>query len=162
MVHVDLMVLYSKYIIQQHPGGAIIKKNVSLTCMMMINPTTGWSEIVKVPTYDLDEVPGVYDDYIDDSSDMVSQVFNNTWRIRYLRPRKSMFNNGYEFKRDFTTLLKDFNIKPVLTTIKNPQDNTLVESVYQEILYMLLTKDISNKVFEYIYSWGETLACIAC
>ena len=26
---------------------------------------------------------------------------------------------------------------------------------------MLVTKDIANKVFNYIYQWGETIACIA-
>ena len=31
----------------------------------MINPAIGWFEIVKVPTYGLDEVMGGNDDYID-------------------------------------------------------------------------------------------------
>ena len=56
MVQVDLLGQYIKYIIQYQPGSAIIKNNVSLACMTMINPDTGWFEISKVPTYDLDNV----------------------------------------------------------------------------------------------------------
>ena len=37
LVHVDLISPYSKYIIQQQPGGAIIRNNVSLTFMAMID-----------------------------------------------------------------------------------------------------------------------------
>ena len=58
-------------------------------------------------------------------------------------------------------MLKDSDIKPVLTSVKNPQANTPVEQVNQGILNMLVTKDLDNKVFEYIYPWGETLSYIA-
>ena len=41
------------------------------------------------------------------------------------------------------------------------QDNALVEWLRQVILNMLATKDLANKVFDYIYPWDETLAYIA-
>ena len=72
-----------------------------------------------------------------------------------------MFDNESEFKRDFTILLKDFDIKPVLTSVKNPQANALVEQVDQVIFKVLVTKDLDNKVFYYIDTWGETMASIA-
>ena len=72
-----------------------------------------------------------------------------------------MFDNGSEFKQDFTTLTKEFDIKPVLTYVKNPQDNTPVEQVHQVILNILVTKGLDKKVFGYIYLWGETLSYIA-
>ena len=50
LVHVYLIGPYSKSIKQQQPGGAIITINVSLTCMTIINPASGWFEIVKIPT----------------------------------------------------------------------------------------------------------------
>ena len=87
--------------------------------MVMINPATGWFEIVEVPTYDLDEVMGGNYWFNDKSSDMVSQLFNKKCLIRYQYPRKVMFDNGSEFKRDFTHFLEYFDIKPVLTIIKN-------------------------------------------
>ena len=37
----------------------------------------------------------------------------------------------------------------------------MVEHLHQVILNMLVTKDIDNKVFDYIDPWGENLAYIA-
>ena len=58
-------------------------------------------------------------------------------------------------------MLKAFDIKPVLTKTTPPQSKTLVERVNKLILNMLVTKDIDNKVFNYMDSLGETLAYIA-
>ena len=88
-------------------------------------------------------------------------MFKNICLCRYPRPRKVVFDNSSELKRDLTHLLKEFDIKPVLTSVKNPQDNIPIEKVHQVILDMLVTKDLDNKVFDYIYPWGENLAYIA-
>ena len=72
-----------------------------------------------------------------------------------------MFDNGYEFKRYFTPLLKDFDTKPVLTSVNNPQANAPVERVHQVILNMLVTKDSDKKVFDYIDLWGDTILSLA-
>ena len=64
-VHMELIVIYSKSIRQHHPGGTVIRHNSSLTCMPMIDPTTGWLEIVETPTFDLEEVTIGNDEYID-------------------------------------------------------------------------------------------------
>ena len=60
-----------------------------------------------------------------------------------------------------TNLLNYFDIKPVLTSVRNPQANAQVERLHKVILNMLVTNYIDNKVFNYIYPWGETLASIA-
>ena len=72
-----------------------------------------------------------------------------------------MVDNGSEFKQDFTPFLKYFYIKPVLTTIKNPQANNPAEWFNQVILNMLVTKDLANNFFDYIDPLGENLAYIA-
>ena len=72
-----------------------------------------------------------------------------------------MFVNSSEFKLYFTPLLKEFNIKPILNSVNNIQDNAPVERVHQVKLNILITKDPDIKVFDYIYPWGETLASIA-
>ena len=82
LVHVDMIGPYSKSIRQHQTGGAIIKNNVSLTCMKMINPYMGWSGIVKIPTYDLDKVTDGNVEYVDKSSSRLSQLFNITWLSR--------------------------------------------------------------------------------
>ena len=94
-------------------------------------------------------------------SSRVSQLFNNTFICRYPRPHKVVFDNGYDLKKDFTPLRKDFDIKPVLTTIKNPQANVPVKRIQQVILNMLVTKDLVNNLFEYICPWGETLSYVS-
>ena len=55
-----------------------------------------------------------------------------------------MFDNGSDFKQYFTPFLNDFDIKPVLTSIKKNQDNAPVERVHQVILNILVTKDLDN------------------
>ena len=82
LVHVELIGPYRKSIRQQHPGGAIIRKNDILTCMMMIDPATGWFYIVKIPTFDLDKVTEGNNEHIEKSSARVSHLFNNTWLCR--------------------------------------------------------------------------------
>ena len=72
-----------------------------------------------------------------------------------------MFDNGYKFKQYFTLLLKKTNIKPLFISIKNTQDNDSVERVHQVILNMLVSKYLDNKLFDHIYTWGETLESIA-
>ena len=119
-----------------------------MTCMTMIDPVTGWFEIFEIPTFDLDEVTSGNDEYMDKSSDRVIQLFNNTWLCRYPHPRKVMFYNGSECKQDFTPLLKEFNIKPVLISVKNPQANTMLNRVHQLILNMLVIKYLDKKVFD--------------
>ena len=129
--------------------------------MTMIKPATGWFKIVEIPTYKLDEVMGGNDENTDKSSARVSQLFNNTCLSRYPCPRKVMFENGSEFKRDFTLLLKYFGIKSVVMTIKNFQANAPVEQLHQVISNVLVTKYLDNKVFDHIDTWGETIASIA-
>ena len=87
-------------------------------------------------------------------------MFNNTRLCRYPRPHKVMFDNRYELKAEFTPLIKDFDIKSILTSVKNPQDNAPVERVHTVILNILATKYLDNKLFYYMDPSGETLAYI--
>ena len=58
-------------------------------------------------------------------------------------------------------MIQDFYIKPVLTLVKNPQYNTLVERGHQVIINMLVNKYLDNKLFNHIDPWDENLASIA-
>ena len=126
-MHAYLIGTYRKSIRQQQPGSAIITKDVSLTCMRMLDPAPGWLEIVEIPTFNLYEVIAGNDEHIDKEYARFIQLFNNKWICRYPRPQKVVFDNVSKYKRDFTPLLNDFDIKPVSTTIKNPQANAMVE-----------------------------------
>ena len=58
-------------------------------------------------------------------------------------------------------MIKEFDIKPLLTTIKKLQANAPVDQVHQVILNKLVAKDIDKKVFDHIDPWGEILASIS-
>ena len=57
--------------------------------------------------------------------------------------------------------MRDLNNKPVLRTLNDPEDSDLVEWVHKVIYNIIVTKDIDNKLFDYIDPWGETLGYIA-
>ena len=52
----DLIGPYSRSIIQQQPGGTVIRNNASLSCMTIIDPATGRFEFVEIPMFGLEEV----------------------------------------------------------------------------------------------------------
>ena len=160
-VHVDLIGPYSLSAKQQQPDGTILDKEFSLTCMTFVDPATGWFEIVEVPTYNLINSKKESQEVIDKTSARISQLFNQVWLARYPRPKKVIFDNGSEFKKDFVPLLKDFAIKPKATTVKNPQSNSPVERIHQVVMNMLNTQGLNEKVFNFIDPWGEILSSIA-
>ena len=117
-----------------------------LNAMTFVDPATGWFEITEIP---------------DKTSARISQIFNSTWLARYPRPRKVIFDNGNEFKKDFLPLLRDFNIKPTPTTIKNPQANAILERVHQVLGDMLRTKNLQQYDFDALDPWSDILASVA-
>ncbi len=160
-LHIDLIGPYSKTAKQIQPDGSIQTKEFKLTCMTFVDPATGWFEITEVPSFDIDDVKNGIQTVIDKTSARIGQLFNQTWLTRYPRPKKVVFDNGSEFKKDFIPLLRDFAIKPVPTTIKNPQSNSPVERIHQVIMNMLNTKELDSQPFDYIDPWGEILSSIA-
>ena len=92
---VELIVTYTILAIFRQPDNKILTKEFQLLCMTFIDPATGWFEIVEVPI-------------IDKSSAIIYQIFNEVWILRYTRPRKVIFHNGSELKRNLIPLLKHF------------------------------------------------------
>ena len=86
-----------------------------LHTMIFVNPAIGWLETIEIP---------------DKTSTRISQVSNNVWLAHYHRPKKITFDNRNKFKKNFLPLLRDFSIKPIPTTIKNPQVNAVLEYVH--------------------------------
>jgi len=162
-VHVDLIGPYSIDAPQFQPDGSIQTKTLQLTCMTMLDPVTGWFEIVEVPSYIAEHVKdkSLNDFIIDKSSARIGRLFDQTWLSRYPRPKEVIFDNGSEFKKDFVPLLKDWSIKPKITTIKNPQSNNPVERIHQVLRHMFLTKNLKEQTFDFIDPFGDILASIA-
>ena len=67
-------------------------------CLTMIDPATGWFEIIELPTteitYTRDEQEDIVEVILDKSSACVSQLFNKSWLSRYLRAWYVMGNTG--------------------------------------------------------------------
>ena len=106
----------------------------------MVDPATGWFEIIEVLYYNIEDVINNKDNYIDKSLARISQLFNQAWLSQYPRPSKVVFNNGSEFKMHFMRLLKDFDITPRPTTVENSQGNSPVERIHQVIHDMIKLK----------------------
>ena len=68
-----------------------------------------------------------------------------------------MLGNGLEFKGDSASLLKYRSINLVITEVKKSQANSVVEQAHQLVYNMIVTKDFSKQVFEYIYRWSKTI-----
>ena len=78
---------YTKKVKQIQPGGTVTEVELYLTCMTFIDPATRWFKIAQVPYYDLDQIKVQNQEYIDKTSARISQLFNNTWPLRYPRPK---------------------------------------------------------------------------
>ena len=98
-MHANLIGMYVDTIRQHQIGAAIIPNKLSLDCITMINPTTGWFKIVQLPCFDLEEITAKNNEYTDKLYSRVIQMFNQVWLPRYPCPREFMFDNIYEFKR---------------------------------------------------------------
>ena len=161
-VHVDLIGPYAITAKQFQPDGKILDKELQLTCMTMIDPVTGWFEIKEVPNIIVQDVQKkTVKETIDKSSARISRIFDQTWLSRYPRPKKVIFDNGSEFKKNFVPLLQDWSIKPKSTSIKNPQSNSPVERIHQVLRHMFLTKRLKEQTLDYIDPFGDILASVA-
>ena len=115
-------------------------------CLTMIDPATGWFEIIELPTteitYTRDKQEDIVEVILDKSSACVSQLFNKSWLSRYPRARYVIYDNGSEFKLHFKSLCVSFGIKRKPTTIKNPQANAILERIHSVLENMLRTSSI--------------------
>ena len=64
-MHTDLIGPYSITAKQTQPGGEIKEVDLHLTAMTMVDPATGWFEIVEVPYYNIKDVVNDKDNYIE-------------------------------------------------------------------------------------------------
>jgi hypothetical protein len=74
----------------------------------MIDPATGWFEIVKATN---------------NSATSIQDLFHNTWLANYPQPQFIVFKNGNigKFKREFKQMCDNYGIKAKPTTSHNKQ-----------------------------------------
>ena len=108
------------------------KKNLDLVlhAVTMIDPATGWFEIIEIPNKE---------------SHTVAEAVEQTWLSRYPWPTQVILDRGTEFMKDFTRMIKeDYGIKRKPITARNPQANSIVERVHQTIGQMIRTMEVQN------------------
>ncbi len=122
------------------------KFETTLQCLTMIDPATGWFEIVQVP---------------DKRSETVANAFETTWLSRYPWPTEVIMDRGREFMGEVKAMLRDdYGITRKPITTRNPQANAMVERAHQTIHNMIRTNQIRDKrdlVFE---SWSGILSAL--
>ena len=132
--------LIGPYTIDRHN-----KKNLTLHCLTMIDPATGWFEIVRLPAK---------------RADVIANLLEQTWLTRYPWPVKVICDRGTEFMAEVRTMLKeDYGIKVSNITTRNPQANAILERIHQTIGNMLRTFQLQDTDEE--NPFDGTLAAVA-
>jgi len=111
----------------------------------MIDPATGWFEIIELPIASLTVIrkgKEIEEIILDKSSAEVSRLFNKQWLSRYPRARYIIYDNGSEFKLHFRDLCTSFGLKQKPTTVRNPQANAILERIHGVFGDMLRTSNL--------------------
>ena len=87
-------------------------KTNSLLALTMIDPATGWFDIVKATNK---------------LASSIQDLFHNTWLARYPCTQFIVCDNGGKFKGDFKQMCDNYGIKAKATTSHNPQANAIIE-----------------------------------
>jgi hypothetical protein len=70
--------------------------------LTMIDPATGWFEIVQANAK---------------TATSIQDLFHYTWLARYPCPQFIVFDNGGKFKREFKQMCENYGIKAKSTTV---------------------------------------------
>ncbi len=109
--------------------------SIDFMCLTMIDPATSWFKIVELPTLQRETSGSKVtnkntkeaDMMIDKSSAQISNLVYKTWFSRYPRCRYSIYDNRSEFKLHFQALCDSYGIKRKPTSVKNPQENAILD-----------------------------------
>jgi transposase InsO family protein len=98
---------------------------LTLWALTMIDPATGWFEMVEIKTK---------------QADVVANKIEQAWLSRYPWPSKVISDKGSEFKAETHELItKSYGIKAGTTTTRNPQANAILERIHQTVGDMIRT-----------------------
>eukprot|EP00957_Ditylum_brightwellii_P112162 8551705-Ditylum_brightwellii.AAC.1 len=85
----------------------------------MIDPATGWCEIIEIKTK---------------RADILSNVVETTWLTRYPYPTQVVLGRGTEFMVEITEMIaSDYGVKKKPIAAGNPQANSIIERIHQTI-----------------------------
>ena len=67
------------------------------------------------------------------------EILDSVWLPRYPRPREIVFDNGGEFKAEFSQLCEDMGLDENHSLPWNPQSNAILERIHQILADCLRT-----------------------
>ena len=106
------------------------KEALELWCLTMIDPATGWFEMVRIR---------------DKEAFSIASAAETVWFTRYPWPQKIIFDRGTEFMGEFRRMVQqDYGIKTRPITARNPQANAILERVHQTIGNMIRTFELQD------------------
>ena len=119
----------------------------TLHCLTMIDPATGWFEIVEID---------------DKKADNIANMLEIHWLTRYPRPEEVVLDRGREFMKEVVSLFQDeWGIKRKPITTRNPQANSIVERTHATIHNMIRTMGLVDKTsLNPDYGWQGILAAV--
>ena len=95
------------------------KETLTLWCVTMIDPATGWFEMKELP---------------DKQAITVANLVEQTWLTRYPWPTEITYDKGTEFMAEFAEMIKnDYGLEKRGATKRNPQANAIIERIHQTI-----------------------------
>ena len=118
-------------------------QTLTLWCVTMIDPATGWFEIVELP---------------DKQAITVANIVEQTWLTRYPWPTTMTFDKGKEFMGEFALMIsKDYGIEKQGATVRNPQANAIIERVHQTIGNIIRTFQVHSMELDEVFSRQQCL-----
>jgi transposase InsO family protein len=123
-------------LIGPYPFGVRDKKRnihilMELWCLTMIDPATGWFEIIEIPTK---------------RADFIANLLEFHWLTRYPWPTEIRMDRGGEFKAEVQASLKDeYGITVKRITTRNPQSSSIIERIHQVVGNMICIQNIRDK-----------------
>ena len=107
------------------------QKEITLRALTMIDPATGWFEVVQ---------------YDDKQSDTIADLTEQQWLSRYPWPQLVTYDRGSEFiGKEFQDMIRtDYGIKCKPISKRNPQANAICKRIHQVLTNMLRTYNDTN------------------
>ena len=122
------------------------KQLITLHCLTMIDPATGWFEIKTVPSKRADEI---------------SNLFEQVWLSRYPWPSQVICDRGKEFMGEVNTLLKnEYGVTKKPITTRNPQANAMLERAHGTIHNLIRTQRLTGKDDLTNGNWDGVLSAV--
>jgi transposase InsO family protein len=101
---------------------------LTLWCVTMIDPATGWLEVKEVKNKE---------------AFTVATIVEQTWLTRYPWPSVIIYDKGTEFMKEFATMVADdYGIERKGITVRNPQANAIIERMHQTLGNIIRTFEL--------------------